>query len=464
MPAPSLPIVALVGRPNVGKSTLFNRYAGHRRALVEDTPGITRDRIAEEVEVGTRHILLVDTAGLDPEAAESGGIDTAVQAQAQEALETADAVILVVDGRAGRMPQEEELARVLRRGDRPLAVAVNKIDAPSHQPLVAEFHALGLDRVRGVSAEHGSGAWDLLEELVDALPAAGDEAPSDPDDTALHVALVGRPNVGKSSLLNRVAGAERVVVSDVPGTTRDSIDIRIETKEGAFIFVDTAGLRRPGRRDRTAERGSALMTVRAIERADVSLVLMDADEGFTDQDARLVGLVRERGSACALLVNKWDCIDADDDPVRARRLADEIDRRMRPLADVPQLRISARTGKGVRRILPLVSQIGKGARIEIPTADLNRWLQDSVARHEPSMAQRGTRKRPIKFFYATQTSTAPPTFLLFCTDPRAVLPSYRRFLENRLRERFDLTGVPVRLRLRARTDDKGPKARGKRAR
>jgi GTP-binding protein len=446
MSAPGPPIVAIVGRPNVGKSTLFNRYAGRRRALVDDTPGVTRDRIAETVQVGTRRILLVDTAGLDPEP--DSAIDAAVQGQARAAVEGADAILLVVDGRAGVLPQEHEIARWLLRAEKPVAVAVNKIDAPQHEGLVAEFHALGLPRVRGVSAEHGSGAWDLLEELVAALPAPeaplrGAEAPE--PHAPVRVALVGRPNVGKSSLLNRLAGEERVVVSDVPGTTRDAIDVMLREGEQDYVFVDTAGLRRPGRRDRLAERGSALMAVRAIERADVALVVMDGGEGFTDQDAHLLGLVRERGRACALLVNKWDLVGE-----RARALGDEIARRLRGMPDVPVLQLSARTGKGVGRVLPLVRRLARAAGREIPTAELNRWLQDAVRRHEPGMAQRGPRKRPLKFFYATQTATRPPTFLLFCTEPAAVQPSYRRFLEKRLRESFELAGVPIRLRLRKR--------------
>ncbi|MEN8159248.1 MAG: ribosome biogenesis GTPase Der, partial [Myxococcota bacterium] len=447
MPAGELPIVAIVGRPNVGKSTLFNRYAGYRRALVEDTPGVTRDRIAEVVEVAGRHILLVDTAGLDPDP--ESPIEGAVQGQARAAVTGADAILFVVDGRAGVLPQEQELARELLRADRPVAVAVNKIDGPKQAANVAEFHALGLPRVRGVSAEHGPGAWDLLEELVEALPAPPTETEADADTDAaptIRVALVGRPNVGKSSLLNRLAGEERVVVSDVPGTTRDAIDVTLTSGGQRYVFVDTAGLRRPGRRDRLAERGSALMAVRAIERADVALVLVDAAEGLTDQDLHLLGLVRERGRAAAVLVNKWDLVDKDE----RRMLRETLERRLRGLADIPRLTISARTGQGVGRVLGQVRRLARAAALEIPTAALNRWLQEAIRRHEPAMAQRGPRRRPIKFFYATQLGVRPPTFAFFCTDPKAVQASYRRFLENRLRESFDLAGTPVRILLRQR--------------
>jgi GTPase len=451
-----LPIVAIVGRPNVGKSTLFNRYAGRRRALVEDTPGLTRDRLAEEVEVAGRRVLVVDTAGLDPEPA--AGVDEAVQRQARTAVDQADAILFVVDGRAGLLPQEVEIGRALRRTARPVAVAVNKLDAPALLPRAAEFHALGLEPVRAISAEHGTGAWDLLEELVATLPPAPEEAAGEGGAAAgaeaLRVALVGRPNVGKSSLLNRLLGDERVVVSDVPGTTRDAVDIRLESEGRAFVFVDTAGLRRPGRRGRTGEAGSALMAVRALERADVALVLMDGSEGITDQDVRVLALVRERGRSAALLVNKADLVEGREEAER-RRLRDEITRRLRPFADVPVLWVSARTGRGVSRILPLAERLGAAAARRVSTADLNRWLRDCVAQHEPAMAQRGPRRRPIKFFYATQASVRPPTFVLFCTEPEAVAPSYRRFLENRLRERFDFAGATLRLRLRKRRSEAG---------
>ncbi len=454
LPKP-LPIIAIVGRPNVGKSTLFNRFTGGRRVLVEDTPGLTRDRIIEEVEVGPRRVLLVDTAGLDPDP--ESAIDRAVQGQARAALEGADAVLWIVDGQAGLLPQEQEMARLLRRSDRPVMVAVNKIDAPVHLPRLAEFHALGLEPVRAVSGEHGTGAWDALEELVAALPpddAVEEEGVEPEAEPSLRVAIAGRPNVGKSSLLNRLLGEERVVVSEVPGTTRDSIDIRVETEAGVFTFVDTAGLRRAGRRTEHLERGSAFMSLRAIERADVALVLVDAVEGFTDQDFRVLSLVRERGCAAALIINKWDEIEGEDHEDTRKRLEDELARRLAPLRDVPIARISAKTGKGVRRLPRLVLRLGKAASIEIPTPELNRWLQDCVGRHEPAMAQRGARRRPIKFFYATQVASRPPTLAIFCTEPRAVQPSYRRFLENRLREQFDLAGVPVRLRLRKRGGDR----------
>jgi GTP-binding protein len=446
-----LPIVAIVGRPNVGKSTLFNRYSRRRRVLVDDRPGITRDRIAGEVEVAGRRVLLVDTAGLDPDAGE--GLSAAVQAQARAAIEQADAILFVVDGQAGRLPDDESLARMLHRSPQPVSLLVNKIDVPAHEVRLADFAGLGFDRCRAISAEHGRDAWEAFEELVEALPAA----PEPQQDRAtgeqgVRIAVVGRPNVGKSSLVNRLAGEERVVVSEVPGTTRDAIDTRVEHEGRVYTLVDTAGLRRPGRRTRTAERGSALMTVRSLERADVALVVIDAAEGATDQDARIARLARERGCACAILANKWDQV-ARQETRRAEEVRESVGRALRFMTDAPVLQVSARTGAGLSRLFSLVDHVARAGELRIGTAELNRWLEEAVARHEPAMAQRGPRKRPVKFHYATQTRIRPPTFVLFCTDPQAVQPAYRRFLENRLREAFDLRGTPVRLRLRARTRD-----------
>jgi GTP-binding protein len=357
----------------------------------------------------------------------------------------------VVDGKEGLLPVDREVARTLHRSPAPVSLLVNKVDTPAHEARVAEFLGLGFERCRGVSAEHGRGVWDALEELVALLPPA--PAPA-PEPEGLRVALVGRPNVGKSSLVNRLAGEERVVVSEVPGTTRDAIDTRVDFEGRRFTLVDTAGLRRPGRRTRTAERGSALMTVRSLERARVALVVIDASEGATDQDARVANLARERGCACAVLANKWDLVGGEGGE-RARRVREGIRDTLRFMSDAPVLAVSARTGAGVAGILPLAERVAAAGEQRIPTPALNRWLERVVARHEPGMAQRGPRKRPLKFLYASQTGVRPPTFVLFCTDPAGVQPAYRRFLENRLREEFGFEGTPIRLRLRSR-----PRAQG----
>ncbi|MBW2270654.1 MAG: ribosome biogenesis GTPase Der [Deltaproteobacteria bacterium] len=442
----ALPIVAIVGRPNVGKSTLFNRFARRRRALVHNEPGITRDRVAEEIEVEGRRILLVDTAGLNLAAA--AAIDRAVQAQVRAALDEADAILFVVDGRAGRLPEDEAVARMLYRGEQPISLLVNKLDIPRHDIHLSDFLGLGFERAHAVSAEHGRGAWDALEELIVQLPAAL-ETPAEAE-TGLRVALVGRPNVGKSSLLNRLCGQDRVVVSDEPGTTRDAVDTTVEWEGARYTLVDTAGLRRSGRRDRTAEPGSALMTVRSLERADVALIVLDASEGPTEQDARVASLARERGCAVVVLANKWDLVDAE----RSSRLHEEVAQVLRFLSDAPVLQVSAKTGAGLgRKLFRAVEDVARAGALRVSTAALNRWMERTVARHEPAMAQRGARKKPVKFQYATQVGVRPPTFVLFCTAPEAVQESYRRFLENRLREDFELRGTPVRLRLRARARD-----------
>ncbi len=445
-PTSNLPIVAIVGRPNVGKSTLFNRFAGTRRALVEDKPGITRDRIAVEIEVGKRRVLIVDTAGLDREAEE--GLYGAVQRQARSAISEADAVLFLVDGKSGLLPEDESLAQTLRQTSKPVLLAVNKIDRPQHEARIGEFFGLGFEHTRGISAEHATGAWDALEALVEQIPETREIGPV--RDEGVRIAIVGRPNVGKSSLLNRLVGEDRVVVSDVPGTTRDAIDTLVVQGDQRFTLIDTAGLRRQGRRTRTAERGSALMAVRALERAQVAFIVLDASEGFHAQDATIASLAQERGCATVILANKWDLVDQSA-PERAKEVREEIQHGLHFLADAPLCQISANTGAGVGRLLERAQKLQQTAERRIPTAKLNRWLQDCVRRHEPAMAQRGTRKRPLKFFYATQTTVRPPTFVLVCTDPSSVQDSYRRFLENRLRESFDFAGIPIRLRLRPRS-------------
>ncbi len=445
----TLPIIAIVGRPNVGKSTLFNRYAGHRRALVEDTPGLTRDRIVEEVEVEGRRVLVVDTAGLEPDA--EGGLSAAIQAQARTALREADAVLLVVDGQAGLLPEDERIAAELRRSDKPVGLAVNKVDHPRHAERVLEFHALGIEPMEGISAAHGIHAFEVLEALVERLPPPPPEADEELEEGVLRVAVVGRPNVGKSSLVNRLAGEERVVVADEPGTTRDSIDLHLEDEFGSTVLVDTAGLRRTAKRESGGERGGAIMAVRALERAQVALLVIDAAEGATEQDARVAGLVRDRCRPAVIVANKWDRVGGEDGP-DARRVREEIHRRLRFIEDAPLIPVSAKTGAGVGRLLAEARRLHESAGRRIPTGDLNRWLEDATARHQPALGQKGVTRRPIRFFYATQTSARPPSFVLFCTDPRHVKEDYRRYLENRLREAFGYQGVPVRLRLRARRD------------
>ncbi|HIG01126.1 MAG TPA: ribosome biogenesis GTPase Der [Myxococcales bacterium] len=439
-----IPIVAIVGRPNVGKSTLFNRYAGWRRALVADSPGLTRDRIAEELEIQGRAIRLVDTAGLD--AAAERGLPAAVQAQAESAVRDADAILFVVDGKAGLLPEDEAIAQTLRRTRKPLSLLVNKIDNPRHhEDRLLDFYSLGFERLKGISAEHGGGAFDALEDLVDALPQHNDDAiPTDP--AIPRIALVGRPNVGKSSLMNRLLGEERVVVSDEAGTTRDAIDIQFEYEGESYVLVDTAGMRRPGRREGTGERVGALMAVRALERAQVALVVVDAEEGLTDQDAHVARLARDMGVSVVIVANKRDRLDGEQ-----RKLAlEDVQHGLRFLEDAPIVSLSALTGAGLSRLLPAIRRVTEASLRRVPTAELNRWLADAIRRHDPGMARKGNRTTPLKFLYASQVGVQPPRFVIFCTDPDSVMVSYRRYLENRLRDSFGFEGCPLRVHLRGR--------------
>jgi GTP-binding protein len=445
-----IPIVAIVGRPNVGKSTLFNRYAGHRRALVADSPGLTRDRIAEELEIEGRAILLVDTAGLD--ATPERGLEAAVQSQAESALRDADAILFVVDGQAGLLPEDQAIARTLRRTRKPLALIVNKIDDPRHHSdRLMDFYGLGFERMSGVSAEHGGGAFDALEDLVGALPECP-ASQSPPEGAPPRIALVGRPNVGKSSLMNRLLGEDRVVVSAEAGTTRDAIDIPFLFGEEPFVLIDTAGMKRPGRRSGTGEKIGALMAVRALERAQVALLVVDASDGLTDQDARVARLTRDRGVAVVVVANKRDLVPTE----RRLEVQSQLQDGLRFIADAPIVSVSALTGSGIRKLLPAVKQVVDAAERRIPTAELNRWLVDTVRRHDPGMARKGPRSHPLKFLYASQVGVSPPRFVLFCTDPDSVLPSYQRFLENRLRESFGFEGSALRLHLRARSKRGAP--------
>ncbi|MEM9176527.1 MAG: ribosome biogenesis GTPase Der [Myxococcota bacterium] len=444
-----LPMVALVGRPNVGKSTLFNRYAGYRRALVADQPGLTRDRIAEKVEIDGRWIWIVDTAGLDAPRGEKE-LEAAVQSQARSAVEAADVILFVVDGKQGLVPEDETIATTLRRSGKPLGLLVNKIDQPMHhRDRVNEFYGLGIDQTYAVSAEHGGGVFDALERILETLPPETERVVE--EDEATRVAIVGRPNVGKSSIANQLAGEERMVVSNTPGTTRDAIDIRIRRGAREYILVDTAGIRKVGKRQGPGEHGGALMTLRSLESADVALLVVDAAEGIADQDARVASLLREQGCASVVLANKWDLVEKDD---REDRLAD-IDHGLRFMNDVPVVSVSALSGQGFKRLFDRLDRVAKAGEQRIPTADLNRWLQDVSEKHPPSMASKGTQRRPNKLFYASQVGVRPPTIVVFCTDPKAIQTSYVRFLENQLRESFGFEGTPVRVRLRKRSGRKG---------
>jgi GTP-binding protein len=459
----SLPVVAIVGRPNVGKSTLFNRLIGERLAIVEDLPGTTRDRVYGVGEWNGRSFTLVDTGGLELEPGTH--IEARVQDQARVAMEEADVILFVVDAAAGLAPLDHEVADRLRRTSKPTILVINKADNPRREQEGAEFYALGMDPAITVSAQHGRNTGDLADLLVDALPppsAAEAEAPDWADDAVSEqdleelaetemgpprVAIVGRPNTGKSTFVNRVLGQERMIVSDVPGTTRDPVDTAVVVDEEPMILVDTAGIRRRGSVQQGIERYSVLRSMKAIDRADVAVVMTDATEGYTAQDAHVVGHVLEAGKGIVLVINKWDAVEKDGHTADAWL---KVLRREAPyLAWADIVFASAQTGQRLERVLREARRVADERHRRVPTADLNRVVTDAVRAHPPSHV----RNRLGKVLYATQVAVAPPTFVIFVNDPELIHFSYRRYLENRIRDEYGFLGTPIRLIFRARASE-----------
>jgi GTP-binding protein len=434
-----VPIVAIVGRPNVGKSTLFNRLLGGRRAIVDDMPGVTRDRLYGEFEWRGRRIVLVDTGGLDPAGT---GITAQVRAQAEQAVAEADAILLLVDGKEGLTPADSEVARLIREGaSRPILLVVNKIDAVGQTVLAAEFSRLGFDPVYPVSAEQGQGIGELLDAVTAVIPDAGETAGG---SEAVTVAVVGRPNVGKSSLVNRILGTERVVVSAEPGTTRDAIDSRFSYQGRDYILVDTAGIRAKGRLGRSVERYGVSRALAAVRRADVALILVDGVEGVTEQDTRIGGEAHEAGCASILVVNKWDCRAGQPDAAAEIRVA--VREQFKYLAYAPVAFVSALSGLRVMSLFRLIDAAAAERARRIPTAALNAAVEAAVSRRPPP-ADRG---RAVRIRYVAQTGIKPPTFVLFTTATGKIHFSYLRYLENCLRETYGFGGTPIRLAIRGR--------------
>jgi GTP-binding protein len=435
----AVPIIAIVGRPNVGKSTLFNRLLGGRRAIVDDMPGVTRDRLYGEGEWRGRRFVLVDTGGFEPEGT---GILAQVRAQAQQAVAEADAILFLVDGKEGLTPADTEVARLLRMGKPgPILLVVNKVDEVSQTALTSDFYRLGFDPVCPISAEAGQGVGDLLDAVTNVLPQADVEAA---EVGAVTVAVVGRPNVGKSSLVNRILGAERVLVSPEPGTTRDAIDTRFTYRKREYILVDTAGIRAKGRLGRSVERYSVSRALAAVRRADVALLLIDGVEGVTDQDTKIGGEAHEAGCATVLVVNKWDCRVGQPGAVDEFRLA--LQEQFKYLAYAPITFVSALTGLRVMRLFDAIDAAAAERARRIPTAELNQVVQEAVTRRPPPV-ERG---RPVRIRYATQTGIKPPTFVLFTTTPGKIHFSYMRYLENSIRQAYAFHGTPIRLAIRGR--------------
>ena len=433
-----LPIVAIVGRPNVGKSTLFNRILRKRKAVVLDTPGVTRDRNYGVAEWRGRSFLLVDTGGYDT--IETARLTALVREQCLLAIEEADVVVFVVDVQNTASLVDHEVAKLLRRIGKPVFLAVNKCDGKLYETPSDEFYRLGLQQLFPMSAEHGSGVAEMLDALIEALPAEIPAAPTEGDVTRL--AVVGRQNVGKSTLVNRLLGAPRVIADETPGTTRDAIDTPFERAGRRYVLIDTAGIRRRGKIERGVEKLTVTSAIVSLERCDVALLVLDAAAGVVDQDTHIAGYAQDAGRACVLLVNKWDLIEKDNQA--ADRSAAYVRQRLKFLPFAPILFVSAKTGQRVAKILDAVESLLPQFHRRIETPELNRALEVFLERHSPPCIS----GRTLRIKYATQTSTAPPTFTLFVNDPKLMHFSYERFLINQLRERFGLTEVPLRIRLR----------------
>ena len=430
------PIVAIVGRPNVGKSTLFNRILGRKKALTQNEPGITRDLNYADCEEGDKRFILVDTGGFEPEDAIKDEIAKKVKEQLILAIEEADIIIHLMDGRTGPTPQDREIVETLRRTEKPVLYVANKIDTKGLIPNKAEFYSLGIPDVWAVSAEHGLGVAELVDRLVELLPPSVEE----PSEELIRVAIVGRPNVGKSSLLNSLVGKQRTIVSPVAGTTIDPVDTVFE----GYLFVDTAGIRKKQRISRRIEIYSVLSAIRSIERADVVLLVVDGAEGITTQDEKIAGLVEERGKALCVVVNKWDRVAKDSHSAALYREA--LRQKMPFVAYAPVVFVSALTGKGVGKILPMVDRLYAESTQKITTGRLNRLLKEVVAAHRPPVY----RGREVKFYYITQTGVLPLRFTLFVNYPEGVPPAYRRYLVGRFRKGLGVESVPIRFVLRRR--------------
>ena len=438
----SKPIVAVVGRPNVGKSTLFNKLCGQRLAIVEDTPGITRDRIFAPCEWQGRELLLVDTGGIEPKATE--GILAHMRQQAQIAIDTADCIIFVVDVRSGLTASDEEVAHMLRRSRKPVILAVNKCDSVGEPPAeMYEFYNLGFEEVMPVSAVHGHGTGDLL----DAVCAHLDFSETVVEEDRIPVAIIGRPNVGKSSLTNRILGENRMIVADEAGTTRDAIDTPVDNQFGKFIFTDTAGLRRRSNIGEGLERYMVVRALAAVERSRVALILVDATVGFTEQDSKIAGYAHEQGKACIIVVNKWDAVEGKETNTM------ELQRRgyaecFSFMSYAPILFISAQTGYNIDRLMRLIREVDTQNGARVPTGVLNEMLARATARVQPPT----DKGRRLKIFYMTQVGIRPPHFVCFCNDAQLFHFSYQRYLENQIRNTFGLEGTPVRLTVRQKGD------------
>lgn len=436
------PIAAIVGRPNVGKSTLFNKLIGQRLSIVDDTPGVTRDRLYGECEWRNRKFTLIDTGGIEPDSDDI--ILSQMRRQAELAIESADVIILVVDLRSGLIATDMEVADMLQKSGRPVVLCVNKCDAIGEpEPEFYEFYNLGLGDPIAVSSVHGHGTGDLLDAVFEYFPEDSEE---EEESDIISVAVIGKPNAGKSSLVNYISGSDRCIVSDIAGTTRDTIDTLIENSHGKFNFTDTAGLRRKSRVDDNIEKYSILRAKMAIERSDVCVIMIDATEGFTEQDSKVAGLAHEAGKGCIIAVNKWDAVEKDGKTMDQMRKKLEIDFSFMSYA--PIIFISAKTGQRVDKLFEMIKQVDASCTMRIKTGVLNDILAEATARVQPPT----DKGRRLKIFYMTQASVKPPTFVCFVNSADLFHFSYKRYLENRIRDSFGLIGTPIRFVVRERGD------------
>lgn len=440
----SKPVIAIVGRPNVGKSTLFNKLIGERRSIVEDVPGVTRDRIYGETEWRGRKLVVIDTGGIEPKSDDI--ILSQMRMQAQIAIDAADVIIFLCDVSSGLLPDDREIAMMLKRSGKPIIPCVNKIDKPGNLPMeYYEFFELGFDSEPvALSSMHGSGTGDMLDAIIENLPPQED---AEEDDSVINVAVIGKPNAGKSSIINSILGSSRLIVSDIPGTTRDAVDTALENQYGRFNFIDTAGIRRQSKVEDRIEKFSVLRAHMAVDRADVCLIMVDAQEGVTDQDEKIAGIAHEAGKAAIIVVNKWDLVEKDNNTVS--QFTRDVYNALSYMTYAPLVFVSAKTGQRVTNLFEMIVSANAEARKRVTTGTLNDLLNDATTRVQPP----SDKGRRLKVYYMTQASVAPPTFIVFCNNAELFHFSYQRYLENCLRETFGFRGTPIKLVVRERGEN-----------
>ncbi len=438
------PIIAIVGRPNVGKSTLFNKLIGERRAIIEDVPGVTRDRIYGETEWNGRRMIVIDTGGIEPKSDDI--ILSKMREQAQIAIDTADAILFICDIHTGLMPDDRDIAMMLKKSGKPIIPCVNKVDSVGRVPMeFYEFYELGFDiDPIAISSVHGTGTGDILDAVLEVLP---DDIDAEEEEDVINVAVIGKPNAGKSSLINRILGTERMIVSDIAGTTRDAIDTRFENETGKYNLIDTAGIRRQSKVEDRVEKFSVLRAKMAVERANVCILVIDANEGITEQDEKIAGIAHEAGKATIIVVNKWDLIEKDNKTTSD--FTKKVYTALGYMTYAPLLFISAKTGQRVSKLFELIQSVWQYANLRVSTGTLNDVLADAISRVQPP----SDKGRHLKIYYMTQISVTPPTFVLFCNSVELFHFSYQRDIENCLRDTFGFTGTPIRLIVRERGDD-----------